>query len=136
MAIDHPSLDDIVQHPADTDLNSEEGEVVHVSGYLLQAGRQSYRSSCFGKIFCDNLNGLKNILARVWHLNNLRITRVSRNIYVIFFTGEPSMLTPRSRPLQEIVEAFVTGPVVSSGPDSTPNISAADFDNIPAEEEF
>lgn len=28
------------------------------------------------------------MLARAWHLDNLRITWVSRNIYVLFFAGE------------------------------------------------
>lgn len=81
-------LDEIAQHLAKTDLNSEKGKVLHVFATLLQAGQQLYLNSCFGKIFSDriyNINGLKDILARTWHLDNMRITRVARNMYLIFY---------------------------------------------------
>lgn len=77
-------LVDIVNHLSETALNVEEEEI-------LKEGSESYLNNCYAKLCVDriyNINALKTILGRAWHLDNLRITKVSRNIFQILFPME------------------------------------------------
>lgn len=93
MALDPNPLDDIVNHLNETTLNVEE-KVLRIFGSNFQEGHDSYINSCCTKLCAEhiyNTNALNIILGRAWHLENLRMTSVSRNIFQVFFLIEDDM---------------------------------------------
>lgn len=82
-------IQDIIKQLNQVQFDEEESSIIEVNAEEIREGVHDCSNSCNGKFINlqeINLRGLRNALSRVWRFNDIRVFRLSTNLYKFFFS--------------------------------------------------